>query len=274
MSTGRASRGRPGPGEPEVVIVPDPERLAAEAAQRIADALATAVERDGTAHWATTGGSSPAGIYRELVRPGLRDRVPWDRVHLWWGDDRFVVRADPDSNVRAADEILLAPGVGVPIPPEAVHPVPADVAIARDLGPAWAAERYADELRRSGPPVREGWPAFHVILVGIGPDGHLLSVFPDSPTWDSDALALAVAAPSHIGPHVARVSLNPRMLDSAGTLLAVAAGAAKAAIVDELLGPVRDERRLPAQRARRQDATWLLDAAAAGGRASDDRWPR
>ncbi len=268
MSTGGAGRGGPGSDEPEIVVLPDPERLAAEAAGRIAAALATAVERGGTAHWATTGGSSPAGIYRELVGPGLRDRVPWDRVHLWWGDDRFVARADPDSNVRVADEILLAPGAGVPISPESVHPVPTDAAIARGLGPAWAAERYADELRRSGPRARDGWPSFDVVLVGIGPDGHLLSVFPDSQAWDVDTLTLAVAAPSHIAPHVPRVSLNPRVLDTAGTLLAVAAGAGKAAIVDELLGPIRDERRLPAQRARRSGATWLLDTAAAGGRST------
>lgn len=268
MSAGGAGRDGPDPGEPEVVVLADPDRLAVETARRIAEALATAVARRGAAHWATTGGTSSPGVYRELVGPGLRDGVPWERVHLWWGDDRFVARADRLSNVRAADEILLAPGVGVPIPPEAVHPVPTDAAIARELGPAWAAERYADELRRSGPPARDGWPAFDVILVGVGPDGHLLSVFPDSPAWDVDALALAVDAPSHIGPHVPRVSLNPRVLDAAGTLLAAVAGANKAAIVDELLGPVRDERRLPAQRARRHGATWLLDAAAAGSRAT------
>jgi 6-phosphogluconolactonase len=250
-------------GEPEVVVLPTPEVAAQVAAGHIVAALTAAIDARGVADWATTGGSSPAGIYRALGSPALRDRVAWDRVRLWWGDDRFVRRTDPRSNVRPADELLLAPGSGLSIPLDGIHAMPMDDAIDRGLSPAWVAERYAaevDRLVRAGP---SGRAAFDIALVGIGGDGHLLSVFADSAVWDADATAIAVPAPTHIEPHVDRVTLHPAVLDEAGLLLAMAAGAGKAAILAELLGPVRDERRLPAQRARRAGATWLLDEAAA-----------
>jgi len=200
------------PGEPEVVVLPTPEAAAQAAAERIVAALTAAIDARGIADWATTGGSSPAGIYRALVSPGLRDRVAWDRVRLWWGDDRFVRRTDPLSNVRPADELLLAPGSGVSIPPDRVHAMPMDDAIDRGQSPAWVAERYAaevDRLVRAGP---GGSAAFDIVLVGIGGDGHLLSVFPDSAVWDADATAIAVPAPTHIEPPVDRVTLHPPQL--------------------------------------------------------------
>ena len=141
--------------------------------------------------------------------------------------------------------------------------MPAGQAIAEGVGPIWAAQRYAEALRDQGPPVEGRWPAFDLVLLGIGPDGHVLSVFPDSEAFDKDDTAVAVPAPTHIEPHVARVTLNPRILDVARRIIVVAHGAAKAAILAEVLGPVRDERRWPAQLARRPGATWILDEAAA-----------
>lgn len=251
------------PGEPGLQVLADPAAVADEAARRIAAALATAVEARGVAHWVTTGGSAPPGIYRVLIGLGLRDTVPWARVHLWWGDDRFVRRTDPLSNVRPVDELLLAAG-GVPIPTGSIHPIPADEALGRGSDNAWAAERYAQTVADLAPRGRDGWPGFDVALIGVGPDGHLLSVFPGSTAWDSPAVALPIPAPTHVEPHVERVTLNPAFLDGVGELLVVITGETKAPVVAEILGPIRDERRWPAQRARRAGATWLLDAAAAG----------
>ena len=90
-----------------------------------------------------------------------------------------------------------------------------------------------------------------------------MSVFPDSETFDRDDTVLSVPAPTHVEPHVARVTLNPRVLDVARRIIVVAHGAPKASILAEVLGPVRDERRWPAQLARRPGATWILDEAAA-----------
>jgi 6-phosphogluconolactonase len=269
--------------EPEIAIRPDAEACARTAAELIASALIDAARDRGAAHWATTGGSTPAAIYRNLAVPPLRDRVPWDLVHLWWGDERYVPADHPLSNAEIAAADLLEVGAlsgqsgtggsgadvvgrrtaGAPIPAQNVHPVPTGPAIAQALGPEWAAERYAEMLRVLGPPSEDGLPVFDLLLLGIGPDGHVLSVFPGSATFDREEPVLGVPAPTHVEPHVARVTLNPRIIDVARRIIVVSHGAAKAPILAEVLGPLRDPRRWPAQLARRAGATWILDEAAA-----------
>lgn len=252
----------PDVGEPEVVVRQDEAASARAAAEAIADALATAIASRGMAQWATTGGSAPGPIYRALVTPPLRDRVDWTRVDLWFGDDRFVPRDDPRSNVRLVDEILLAADGGVPIAPERVHPVPVDAVLLRNGGPAEAARRYADELAVAVPTAR-GWPAFDLVIIGIGPDGHVLSVFPGSEAIGAPETVLPIPAPTHVEPHVPRVTLNPAMLDVAPRLFAIAFSGSKAGILGDIFGPVRDDVRWPSQRARRTGAVWFLDEAAA-----------
>src|SRR5882672_11499376 len=94
--------------EPAVRILADDEAVARAAAERIAATLIAAVERRGRADFATTGGSTPVGIYHYLGRAPLRDAVPWHLVHIWFGDDRYVPRDHPFSNVRLVDQALLA----------------------------------------------------------------------------------------------------------------------------------------------------------------------
>ena len=250
-----------GPGEPEIVVSADAEALARTAAELIETLLADAIGRRGRADIALTGGSTPRAIYRHLIEPALAAPVDWPRVHLWWGDDRFVRRTDPLSNVHAADAVLLTDG-GVTVPVANVHPFPTDRAIDDGLGPEWCAERYASEVA-AALPVVGGWPAFDVVLVGIGDDGHLFSVFPGGEALGSERLGLAVPAPTHIEPHVERVTLNPAILASAGRILAIVAGAPKAEVVARILEGPRDPAALPGVLARRPNATWLLDAASA-----------
>ena len=266
-----------------ILVRPDPEACALTAAELIAQVLNDAVAARGVAHWATTGGSTPAAIYRHLAVAPLRDAIPWESVHLWWGDDRFVPSDHMLSNFQVATSDLLDVGAlsgqsgtggsgadvfsgrtaGAPIHAGNVHPVPAGQAIGRGEGPAWAAESYATELLSQGPEFVDGVPAFDLVLVGVGADGHVLSVFPGSETFDAREPVLAVPAPTHVEPHVARVTLHPRVLGVAGTVLVVAHGAAKADILADVLGDQLDERRWPAQLARRAGATWILDEAAA-----------
>jgi 6-phosphogluconolactonase len=104
---------------------------------------------------------------------------------------------------------------------------------------------------------------FDLIVLGIGDDGHLLSVFPGSFALDSPDLALAVPAPTHIEPRLERVTLNPAVIGVARAVLVVAHGADKATILAEILGPERDPRRWPGQLALRPGATWILDEPAA-----------
>ncbi len=180
------------PGEPEVVVRPDRRSAAHTAAERIAEALAAAIASRGVAHWATTGGSAPGPIYDALVEAPLRDRVDWSRVELWFGDDRFVRRDDPLCNVGLVDASLLA-WDGVPLPPDHVHAVPADQVIREGGGPAEAARLYAEELAAEVPTER-GWPAFDLVIVGVGPDGHVLSVFPGSEAFDASETVLPIPA--------------------------------------------------------------------------------
>ncbi len=187
-------------------------------------------------------------------------------------------RDHPLSNVKPFDDILLDIGhrqagqVGlasaaapstVAIPLENLHPFPTTVAIGAAHGAAWCATQVAGELRAAGLGRADGWPVFDLVLLGVGGDGHVLSVFPGSPAFASRELAMAIAAPTHIEPHVERVTLNPAVLGVARRILVVAAGSAKAPVLAEIFGPERDPRRLPAQLARRAGATWILDAAAA-----------
>jgi 6-phosphogluconolactonase len=246
--------------EPSVVILPDPAAVAAEAADRIAAALAGAVAERGRAEWATTGGSTPVPIYRLLASSPRRDRVPWEHVHTWWGDDRFDPSTDALSNAAPAREHLLGP---LGVPESHVHAVPADASLAAGETADACAARYEAELRSSGIEAAGGWPVFDLVIVGIGSDGHLLSVFPGSAAFDRSEWVLGIPAPTHIEPHVPRVTLNPRILDVARTLLVVVHGTGKATILGDVFGQVRDERRWPAQVARRAGATWILDAAAA-----------
>jgi len=269
--------------EPEIVVLADADACAATAANRIAAVLVEAVNLRGTAHWATTGGSTPGAIYRRLAVSPLRDEIPWDRVHLWWGDDRFVPFDHPLSNVGIAEadlldmaatsgtsgtgasaiDVLVGRSPGAPIPAQNVHPFPIPQAIANGQGPEWAAERYVAMLRADGPPTEGGWPVFDLVLLGIGPDGHLFSVFPGSEAFDRDVIAMGIPAPTHVEPHVPRVTLNPRVLDTARRVLVVSHGQGKAAVLADILGSEPDVRRLPAQLARRGGATWILDEAAA-----------
>jgi 6-phosphogluconolactonase/glucosamine-6-phosphate isomerase/deaminase len=271
-------------GEPLVEVFADAAGASSAAAERIAAALADAAVARGRADWVTTGGSTPVPIYRRLSAEPLQDRVPWDRVHVWWGDDRFVPRDHPLSNVLpfdqvllemtgpagmsgwGADEALTESGVvrGAPLRPETIHAIPMGDAIAAGAGPDDAAGAYETELRAAGLPLAgPGFPVFDVILLGVGPDGHLLSVFPGSALFDSKAWVAGVPAPTHVEPHVDRVSLNPAVVEVARLPLVVIHGAAKADIVAAVLGPTRDPRRWPAQVARRSGAVWLLDRAAA-----------
>jgi len=260
-------------GDAAIVVLPTPAAVALSAAERVADALSDAVSKRGRADWATTGGSSPIGIYRELAQAPLRDAVPWRAVHVWWGDDRYVPRDHPLSNVLPLDEILLrrapedlAAGFdpGAPIPVANLHVIPMDAAIGLDHDPGWAAKVYERELREA--PLAHsptGIPILDVVLVGAGADGHVLSVFPDSRVFDSGAWVAGIPAPTHIEPRVPRVSLNPAFLAAARLSLVIITGQAKAAMVGEVLGPERDPLQWPIQHARRANAVWLLDEAAA-----------
>ena len=99
-------------------------------------------------------------------------------------------------------------------------------------------------------PTADGWPVFDLVLLGVGPDGHVLSVFPDSEALTSEKWAMAIPAPTHVEPHVSRVTANPALLGVARSIIVVVTGSAKAGIVARIFSEEPDPRRLPAQLAR------------------------
>ncbi len=260
--------GQPG----EVAVLADADALAAAAATRLTAWLGEAVAARATAHVALTGGSSATGLYREL-RNLPAGTLDWTRVHLWWGDDRYVPLDHPYSNAGSAYAMLgigevadagVALAAAVPLPTANVHPIPTDAAIRSGLGAGHAAERYADEVSGLLPLDEAGRPAFDVILLGMGPDGHILSVFPGSEALGVDVpLVMAIPAPSHVEPHVERVTLTPGVLEAARHVLVMVSGTAKAEMVRQVLRGERDPRRWPAQLAVLPKATWLLDSGSA-----------
>ena len=248
-------------GEPEILVLPTAADVSHVAAGRIADLLVEAVATRGVAHWATTGGSTPGPIYRHLAAAPYRETVPWDRVHLWWSDERWVPPEDILSNALACWNLLLR---DVPVPLDQVHVVPIGDALMAGEPPAVVAARYEAALRAAELDVDPvGFPIFDVVLVGVGSDGHVFSVFPGSATWDDPHWVQVVPAPTHIAPHVARITLHPRVVTAARTPIAVSLGEGKATILSAVFGPDRDERRLPAQLVRRPGGLWILDEAAA-----------
>lgn len=249
--------------KPALSIVPDADAVSESAAAFIVRTLADAVRARGSAHWCTTGGSSAPGIYRALRAAPLRDQLDWTRVQTWWGDDRFVPAGDPLSNVTPFDDVLREPGVGIEIPAADVHAVPVAEAIAGGSGSEGAAAAYEAELRSSGPAVGDrGVPVFDLVILGVGPDGHILSVFPGSFVFDDPGWVSAVPAPTHVEPHVPRVTMNPRLVTAARAVLVVTAGEAKADVLARAWAG-GDARELPLRTTLGANATWVVDEAAA-----------
>ncbi|MGK2851332.1 MAG: 6-phosphogluconolactonase [Candidatus Limnocylindrales bacterium] len=256
-----------------VIVVADAAEASLAAARHIAASLRAAVAARGRADWATTGGSAAPGIYRHLADDPLRDEIPWEQVHVWWGDDRFVPRDHPLSNVKPLDDILLdwaqheeGTSGGRPIvllPIANLHPFRSGEAIGASRDAASVATAMAAELADAGLPVENGFPVLDLVVLGVGGDGHVLSVFPGSSAFEATAWAVDIPAPTHIEPHVPRVTMHPEIVRVARDVLVIAAGAGKADVLAEILGDERDERRWPGQLARHGRATWILDEAAA-----------
>ena len=248
---------------PTVRVLDDAQGVAEAAADHIVEAAITAVAARGVFHLCTTGGSTPAALYRALREPARVARMPWAETQIWFGDDRFVPRSDALSNVSPLDAQLLsasADGTASPLSPSAVHPWPTSAADAPT-----AVSAYLAELRGAGVPhTSAGFPIFDLLLIGIGGDGHCLSVFPRSPlALEGAPVAAGVPAPTHIEPHVPRLSLSLGAIASARAVLALAPGAGKAEALARIFSNAAAVADAPAKAALIPTATWLLDTASA-----------
>jgi 6-phosphogluconolactonase/glucosamine-6-phosphate isomerase/deaminase len=188
--------------------------------------------------------------------------MPWSATQIWFGDDRHVPRTSPLSNLASVDAVLLATdhhNVTSPIGNEQVHPWPTSEDGPKAVSDYLAAIRAA---RIQHTP--EGFPQFDLVLIGIGGDCHCLSVFPGSPLTASDApVAAAVPAPTHIEPHVPRLSFSLGLLPAARAVCATVVGAGKSAALARILNEEGAVSEVPAKAALISTATWIIDHAAA-----------
>ena len=174
-----------------VLVHPDKQSLASAAGARLVTKLVDVLAERDEAHLVLTGGTIGIGMLAAIADLPARDAVDWSRVHLWWGDELFVPAADPDRNELQARTALLDQ---LPLNPEFVHAMPATDGPDGEDAQA-AAERYAALLARHAAPGADA-PAFDVLLLGMGPDGHIASLFPEHPgTREVTPSAIAVHPP-------------------------------------------------------------------------------
>lgn len=245
---------------PVVVVHPDVETLALGTAARLLLRLMDAQSVHRPVHVGLTGGGMGSRVLAAVAASPLRDAVDWSGVHVWWGDERFLPAGDPERNETQARAALLDV---LPLPPENVHAAPpagAGVGSPHDAAVTYAAElaRFAGDADDAGPAV----PAFDVLMLGVGPDGHVASLFPGRAT-------LAVVDRTTVGvtdspkPPPDRVSLTLPAIEAAQEVWLVVAGADKADAVRRALAGA-DPAEIPAAGVRGRARTlWLLDVAAA-----------
>lgn len=252
-----------------VTVYVDAEATAAGVASLFAEEAERAVSARGAFSVVLSGGGTPRRAYELLSQPPFRDRIPWDRVHVFWGDERCVQPDDPRSNERIARETLLDK---VPVPPDQIHPLR-----CAESRPAIVA-RYESLLRDffAGPAIAGP----DLVLLGLGDNGHTASLFPHTPVlaerdrWVAEVFVdvAAGAGTTAAGEDLWRVTLTAPFINTAATVVFVVTGSAKASVVREVVEGPYDPDRLPAQLIRPTQGRlcWYLDGPAANYLARDE----
>lgn len=221
---------------PGVWVCRDAAAMARAAARLFVELAWQFILRDGSFLVALSGGNTPRELYRLLASDEFRGQVDWAKVHLFWSDERAVPPDNPESNYGMARRELL---VRVPIPPGNIHRMEAE-----RPSPGRAAQDYEEVLRRFLPFNSRGFPRFHLILLGLGVDGHTASLFPgrrrlrDTSRW--------VSTPVHPKFGGRRMTLTLPVLNAAHRVLFLVTGREKAAALRDVLEGKHDPP-LPAQ---------------------------
>lgn len=244
-----------GSAHPTVVVYADSDSVAEATGARLLIATGDAVALRGRADIVLTGGTVGIELLRKAAASPLAFGVDWTSVHVWWGDERFVHAGSPERNEGQAQQALLG---ALPVPEENIHRMGSSTDFD---SPESAAEHYSAVL------AAHAHPQWDVALFGMGPDGHVASLFPDHPVYvaslHGDGSDPHNALPVHDSPKppALRVTLSLAAINRAREVWIVAAGAEKAPAVAQAL---RSDSLLPAAQVRGTARTlWLLDAAAA-----------
>ena len=231
----------------EKKIMADPAALVLAAAEQFIQTADTAIKARGVCYIALAGGSTPKGLYQKLATEQYSQRLDWSRIHLFFGDERCVMPDHADSNFRMASEAMMN---HIDIPITNIHRMPTE------LSPERVAISYEEEIKA----VLNHQP-FDLVLLGLGPDGHIASLFPDT-------AALSVTETLTTALYVEkfdswRVTMTYPVLNSARQVIVFIAGEAKAEIVQQITTEATTG--LPVQQlAPRGQYYWYLDRAAAG----------
>ena len=225
------------------------DALSEDAVDEIVRVSARSIVARGRFTIALSGGSTPRRAYELLAK---RTDIDWSKAEIFFGDERFVPADDPRSNYKMAREALLD---HVPIPAGNVHAIPTDAGSVEA-----AAELYDRTLReRLGGQLRDG--SVDLVLLGLGPDGHTASLFPDdAPVVEQSKWAVAVGAPTAVQPPVSRVTATLPFLNAARMAIFLIAGADKRPVIAEILGNAPGASRYPAGMiAPREFCLWMVD---------------
>ncbi|KAM3089927.1 6-phosphogluconolactonase [Phormidesmis sp. 146-35] len=230
-----------------VEVLPDLTTLVERSRQIVVQKLQAAIAERGMATIALAGGGTPKPLYEKLASESL----PWDKVHIFWGDERYVSPDHPDSNQRMARLAWLDK---VDIPSKNIHPMPTD-----EDDPAIAAQKHAAELQEFFQTQSGEFPSLDVILLGIGDDAHTASLFPHT-----DALQVCdrlITVGNKDGQP--RITFTIPLINQAGTVLFMVAGANKQSALAQIFAPVADGNTYPARFIQAQaELWWLLDRPA------------
>jgi 6-phosphogluconolactonase len=233
-------------------ILSDKKAVQREGAERVAAAAEEAISKRGRFSLVLSGGSTPGGLYELLAASPYRERIDWSKVHLFWGDERYLPLDDEESCYHLADETLISK---VSIPSEQIHPFETDLDDPQD-----AADGYTQTLRDY---FGTGQPRFDLVLLGMGPDGHTASLFPEHATLNADRATWVVVERDSPKPPPLRLSLTLPLLNQARTIVFLVTGDDKAESLRKVLQS-DDSPRLPSARVRPVDGelVWLVDMAA------------
>ncbi len=230
------------------------EQMHHAAAEHWVTCCRAAIATHGGFHIALSGGSTPKALFKLMASDEYRQRIAWDKIHFYFGDERFVPHDHDDSNYKMARNFLLD---HVPCDPDKVHPVNTALESAEA-----AAREYENVLRQTVPQANNGNIQFDLVLLGLGPDGHTASLFPDTGALhETEKLCTAV--------YVAkfdswRVTITFPVINSAKNILLLSEGEGKAEILYDLVVKYKNERHYPVQYIQPQGKMlWFIDNAAA-----------
>jgi 6-phosphogluconolactonase len=236
-------------------IVEDLTALSRVGADEFSRCAREAIAARGRFSVALSGGSTPRGVHSLLVadQNDPAKRLPWDQIHLFFGDERHVPPDDAESNYRMANETLLSQ---VSVPPQNVH------RIAAELDAKVAADQYEKELRNFFQPASGEWPRFDLILLGMGPDGHTASLFPGSAALNENSRWVVANWVEKF--HTWRITFTFPVINHAAEVMFLVAGEDKAEVLKKVLNP-QGEDAYPCQRVQPLNGRllWVVDKKAA-----------